>query len=173
MTAIQLLRNQLKWAHDTQEATVADLTADVAHFTKTQSALPAGAAYAHSVWGEDMVLSSMLTHKDPLYKTENTGLSEPMPEMSEWEKHSDWAKSVKIDLEQLHEYAQKVYQQTDNYLASLTDADLDAEYDMTAMGMGKQTIAFVIENFIILHIANLTGEISAAKGFQGLKGYPF
>jgi hypothetical protein len=38
---------------------------------------------------------------------------------------------------------------------------------------GKHKLADVLTNFVILHVANLTGEISAAKGFQGLKGYPF
>ncbi|GEM_PF-3622591 len=47
----------------------------------------------------------------------------------------------------------------------------DKEVDIP--GMGKKNLAFIINNFVILHIANLTGEISAAKGVQGLKGYPF
>ncbi len=39
--------------------------------------------------------------------------------------------------------------------------------------MGKAPRAMVISNFVIAHAAHLTGEISAIKGVQGLKGYPF
>lgn len=102
-----------------------------------------------------------------------TGLSEPMPSQAEWDKHDIWARSVKIDLVKLKAFAKDVYRQTDLYLATLSDEDLDKEFDMSSMGMGKQTVVFVINNFLLLHIANLTGEISAIKGVQGLKGYPF
>jgi hypothetical protein len=174
MNAIELLRKQFEAAHQTQEATMADVTDATAHFTDLSKALPVGAAYAHSVIGEDAILAQMLTHAAPLSSDNSkTGLSEPMPSQSEWEKHDQWARSVKIDLPKLKAFAQEVYKQTDVYLAGLSDADLDKEFDMTSMGMGKQTVAFVINNFLLLHIANLTGEISAAKGVQGLKGYPF
>lgn len=175
MNAIQLLREQLKSAHDTQEATMADVTEASAHFTDTNKALPVGAAYAHSIIGEDLVLTSMLmSGKTPLSAdASKTGLSVPMPPFDKFDQHAAWAKSVQIDLPKLKAFAQDVYAQTDVYLASLKEEDLDAEIDMTNMGMGKQSTAFVITNFLLLHIANLTGEISAAKGVQGLKGYPF
>lgn len=173
MNAVGLLRLQFKSAHATQEGTMTGVVPDTAHFRDTGKAIPVGAAYAHSVWGEDMAVSTMLAMKEPLYKSQETGLSEPMPDLKNWDKHEAWYKSVKVDLPKLKKYAQKVYQATDEYLASLKDADLDREMDLSIMGMGKQTLAFVISNFIVLHIANLTGEISAAKGLQGLKGYPF
>ena len=172
MKAVSLLREQLQSAHETQEATMADVTEEAAQFTDTNKAIPVGAAYAHSILGEDMVLSTMLMQKDPLAKDNSTiGLSIPMPSTSEWEKHEQWYKTVKIDLPKLKEFAKVVYKTTDDYLASLTDEDLDKELDRPMVG--KHNIAWFITNFIILHIANLTGEISSVKGLQGLKGYPF
>lgn len=175
MTAVALLRQQFKSAHDLQEATMADVTDASAHFIDTNKALPVGAAYAHSVISEDMVLASMLMGGKTPLSADNTktGLSVPMPSFDNFDQHEAWAKSVKVDLPKLKAFAQEVYAQTDAYLATLKDEDLDKEFDMSSMGMGKQTIAFVITNFLLLHIANLTGEISAAKGVQGLKGYPF
>ena len=41
---------------------------------------------------------------------------------------------------------------------------------MNVPGMGEQNLVWLISNFVILHIANLTGEISAGKGTQKLKG---
>lgn len=154
------------------ESTMADVTSDVAHFTDTGKALPVGAAYAHAVISEDVIVATMLAHTTPLSVDNSlTGLSIPLPSQAEWDKHDAWARSVKVDLVKLKEFAQKVYQATDAYFASLKEEDLDKEMDLG--GMGKQTVEFVISNFVILHIANLTGEVSAAKGFQGKKGYPF
>lgn len=172
MKAVSLLREQLQSAHETQEATMADVTDKAAHFTDTNKAIPVGAAYAHSILGEDMVLSTMLLQKEPLAKDNSkTGLSIPMPSTSEWEEHETWYKTVKVDLPKLKEFAKEVYKTTDDYLASLTDEDLDKQLDRPMVG--KHTIAWFFTNFILLHIANLTGEISSVKGFQGLKGYPF
>lgn len=174
MNTIELLREELKWAHETQEGTIADLTEDSAHFNEINKAIPAGAAYAHSILGEDMVVSMMLANKPGLAIDKNeVGVSELMPPSSEFEKHEAWYKSVKVDLPKLREFAKKVYKATDDYLSTLSDEDLDKQLDLSGMGMGKQSVSYVICNFVILHIANLTGEISAAKGFQGLKGYPF
>ena len=174
MNSIQLLRDQLKSAHDTQEATIADLTEKSAHFNPAGDAIPAGAAYVHSVLGEDMVLSSMLMQKTPLsdgMSAKEMGLSEKMPTFDKWAGHLKWYKSVKVDLAKFKEFAKKVYEETDKYLESLSEEDLDKEIERPVIG--SHTLAFFINNFIILHIANLTGEISAAKGLQGPKGYPF
>lgn len=174
MNAIQLLRDQLKSAHETQESTISGMTAEALHFSETNKAIPAGAAYAHSVISEDFVVSMMLAHKEPLsVGNKDTGLSQPMPPFDQWDKHEAWYKSVKIDLPKFQELAKKIYEASDEYLSTLQEADLDREVDLTAMGMGKQTVASIISNFVICHTANLTGEMSAAKGFQGLKGYPF
>jgi hypothetical protein len=174
MNSIQLLKQQLISVHNLQEQTISDTKEKNLHFTKTGNALPAGAAYAHSVIGEDMVLTTMLTNKTPLSAGKSeTGLSKPMPSFAQWDKHEQWAKTVKIDLPKLQKFAKKVYKATEEYIDTLKEKDLDKEFDLSSMGAGKQNLAYILNNFIILHTANLTGEISAAKGFQGLKGYPF
>jgi hypothetical protein len=45
--------------------------------------------------------------------------------------------------------------------------------DLSAMGMGKQTVGFVLDNALLGHAYCHCGEISAAKGIQGKKGYPY
>jgi len=154
------------------DATMKDVSDEVAHFTDTNKALPVGAAYAHAIMGEDVVVATMLAHTTPLSSDNTkTGLSEPMPSFAEWDKHDSWAKCVKVNLAKLTAFAQSVYKATDTYLATLKDKDLEKELDIP--GMGKHTVADILNNFLVLHTANLTGEISAAKGFQGHKGYPF
>ncbi len=171
MNAVQLLREQFASAHETQEGTMDDVTAKAADFSEIGKALPVGAAYAHSVLGEDVVLAGMIMHTKPLSADNSqTGLSTPMPSMSEWDKHEEWVRTVKVDVPKLQEFAKKVYKQTDDYLATLKDSDLENEVEIP--GMGKKTLSFLLTSFLLLHIANLTGEISAIKGVQGLKGYP-
>jgi hypothetical protein len=172
MNAITLLREQLKSAHELLESTVGDTPDTALHASDTGKALPAGAAYAHSIISEDVIVAGILTHTTPLSSDNSkTGLSVPMPSFSEWDKNEAWVKQVKVDLPKLQEFAKGVYEVTDAYIASLSEDDLDKEIEIP--GMGTHTMSSILSSFIILHIANLTGEISAAKGIQGLKGYPF
>jgi hypothetical protein len=78
---------------------------------------------------------------------------------------------VKIDLPQVKEYAQAVYKSTDDYLATLSPDDLDRQMDIP--GFGTNSAAFYIGIAALIHPANHVGEISALKGVQGAKGYPF
>ncbi len=174
MNSIDLLREQLMSAHDTQEATMADVEEELVHSKAVDKELTVAQAYAHSVIAEDIVLSTMLLEKTPLSAEtaiEEMGVSGVMPSSDDWSEHSAWIQKVKIDLPKLKEFAKKVYGESDGYLASLKKEDLDREIERLVIG--KQNLAFFINNFLILHIANLTGEISAAKGIQGFKGYPF
>lgn len=172
MNSIQLLQEQFKDAHQALEATMADVSHDTAHFRELGKALPVGAAYAHAILSEDVMLSNLLAHKETLFKTpESVGVSEAMPDMQHWDQHAMWAQNVQIDMPKFKEFAKKVYTATDEYISSLKEDDLDKEIDDALFG--KHTLAFFITNILLLHIANLTGEVSAVKGLQGLKGYPF
>ncbi len=172
MNAVALLRQQLESVHWLQETVMADVTAEASNFNHMGKAIPVGAAYAHSVIAEDMIVSDMLAKRPSIITpTTKTGLSIPMPKQSEWDKHEAWYKTVVVDIPVLREFAKQVYKATDNYLATLKDEDLDVEMDLP--GVGKHNLGWLISNFVILHIANLTGEMSAGKGVQGLKGYPF
>ncbi len=171
MYAIELLKQQLKDAREGMEMTMDDVTEEAANFNDTKKAMPVGAAYAHAVLGEDMVIASIILHKKQLSETEDTGLSIPSPDAEHWSEYEQWYKTVKIDLPKFRAYAKKVYMATDAYLKTLKDEDLDQEIEVP--GMGKKTLAYLFTNWLLLHTASLNGEVSAAKGFQGLKGYPW
>lgn len=177
MTALELLKNQMKSAHDTFESTVADIQPENLHVIPKGTALPLGSIYAHLILSEDVLVQSLLLKKQPLFAsswTNKTGIDKPMPswESPEWSKeNTEWARSVKIDLPQLREYSKAVYAATDEYLNSVKDEDLNTEIDMGVMG--KFTLANFIAGLLIGHTFSLTGEISVLKGLQGLKGYPF
>lgn len=175
----QILRQSLNDAHETLEGTMDGVTEDVAHFVPVGKAIPIGALYAHVIISEDQLIQTWLQKKKLLQeKWENKpGISIPMPlpGADDWENvYTQWVKDVRIDLPELKKYAQAVYAQSDAYLGSLTDTDvLDKTIDMSAMQLGQWPVARFIVRFVISHVDSICGEISALKGIQGLKGYPF
>src|SRR2546423_6952399 len=112
-TTTQLLRQQIRLAHDALEATMAGVTPAMAQALPPGIATPLGATYAHLVCSEDLLVQGMLKQSAPLSASafaSATGLSEPMPSPGpDWAHYPDWTRSVRIDLEALRGYAQAVY----------------------------------------------------------------
>ena len=176
ITALQLLKDQLKSSHDLFLSTGADIKEADVHTQPGGMAFPIGATYAHLVFSEDAIVQGMIQGKAPLFTTEwkeKTGASAPMPNMDQnWDANNkEWNKTVKIDMAKLHEYEKAVFAATDAYVSTLKDEDLDKEIDLGAWG--KKTVAVLLSDFIISHCCSLAGEISVLKGVQGSKGYPF
>lgn len=175
-TALQLIKSQIKSSREIFEGTAADVLDKDVHKDPGGKALPIGSVYAHLFFSEDAIVQGMMQGKTPLYKSswkDKTGTDQPMPKMdAEWSVNNEkWARSVKIDLPELRKYGQAVYAATDQYVASLKDEDLEKELDLGAWG--KKTIADMLLGFLVGHTFSLAGEISALKGIQGAKGYPF
>jgi hypothetical protein len=177
MDTISFIRQQLDAAHRFLEGTLGAIGEDHAQWLPPGTANPVGATYAHVVVSEDIIVHGLLQQQAPLAASAwagRTGLSEPMPMPDgNWEDYGPWARRVRLDLGPLREYAQAVYADTDAYLAGLTPAALDAPMDLTAMGLGQVTLGWVIGRLLLGHVDNITGELSALKGIQGLRGYPF
>ena len=175
-TTLQLIKDQIKDAHTTFEGTVSDIKDAHLHVNPGGKALPLGSLVAHLVYSEDVILHGMIQGKSPLYLTSwkgKTGASTPMPAMDEkWvQAHSDWAKSVQIKFPQLLKYMKTVFATTEKYISTLSEKDLEKEIDLGSWG--KKTLVSLLSGFIIAHTNSLTGEISAIKGINGAKGYPF
>jgi hypothetical protein len=174
------IRGQVQSAHWTLEATMEDVDAGLAHWAPPGAALPIGAAYAHFVTSEDLVVNFLFRGGVPLYSgshAERTGLSELPPDPAsakDWARDfAGWCRRVRIDLALFRAYARSVYAATDAYLSELPDAELDRTLDLSSVGMGTQSIGFVVNNALVGHAFCHCGEISALKGMQGKKGYPF
>jgi DinB superfamily len=171
-SAVDLLRAQYKGAHDVLEATMQDVTAEMAHWSPPGIANLLGATYAHVVTGEDAILNGMAKGAAPLLATSwagKTGLSELPPMGGSW---SEWSHRVQVDVAAARAYGQAVYADTDAYLATLTDADLGRTVDLSPMGLGQQGLGWLL-SIMLNNVAWHTGEISCLKGLQGAKGYPF
>lgn len=170
MNATTLLRDQVQQAHGFLAVTVADVTAEQAHWTPPGTANPIAATYVHAIASEDLAINMVLKGGAPLYATEwadRTGVSEIQPLTT-----AEWARRVRVDLPKLHAYAQAVHAATDTYLAALPDEELARVLDLSGFGLGEMTIGTLLNRMVLGHIDNMCGEISVLKGLQGAKGYP-
>jgi hypothetical protein len=171
-----LLRSAVAGAREVLEGTMADVTQAQADFLPPGIANPLGATYAHVVWSEDMVVQGMFRQLPPLSASSwagRTGLSEPMPTPGpDWVDYPGWTRRVRVNLTGLRQYAQAVAAETDAWIASLSDADLDRGVDLSSAGLGQHTLATAIALLVANHLGTETGEISVLKGIQGAKGYP-
>jgi hypothetical protein len=174
---VALLCSVVADARKVLDGTMADVTQAQADYAPPGIANPLGATYAHVVWSEDMAVQGMFRQMPPLFASSwqgRTGLSEPMPTPGpEWVNYPAWTRRVKIDLPTLREYAQAVAAETDSWIASLSESDLDRELDLSGAGLGQHTLGTAIALVIANHLGTETGEISVLKGIQGARGYPF
>lgn len=175
-TTISLLQQQLRETHQFLQATIAGVTEDQAHWLPPGNAHPIGASYVHALMTEDIVVNVLLKGGAPLFATTwagKTGFSEPMPMPGpDWQDYAQWTRRVRVDLPTMQEYTQAVYAATANYLSSLAPEDLEQVVDLSNLGMGQVTRAWVFSRLVIGHADNLCGEISCLKGLQGEQGYP-
>jgi hypothetical protein len=173
MTAIELLTQQLKEAHEAFLGTLDGITNEQANFQPGGKALSVGAVWIHHVEGEDAFLSA-ISGKPTLESGEwagKTGASAPQPQEDWANAYPKWAAEVRADSEPLFAYTRAVFAASEEYVASLKDDDLTQTRDMGPMG--SPTVLTIISSYIIGHCLSITGEISAIKGVQGLKGYPW
>ena len=171
MDAVSYLRMDMQWAHEFLEMTLGDLTDEQLHWHPPGVANPISATYAHAICGEDAIIHNLLVGEPALYEGEwsdKCGISEP-----QWGAEFEWGRRLRVDLDKAREYAQAVFAATDEYMASLGEADLDRMIDLTAQGFEKRSIGWMFSALLISHAHNMAGEISALKGLQGLKGYPW
>jgi hypothetical protein len=75
-----------------------------------------------------------------------------------------------MDLPKFQEFAKAVYANTDAYLATLSDADLERKIQGPA---GETTLGWFLTTILATHFPGHAGEIAALKGVQGMKGLPF
>jgi hypothetical protein len=177
LTTQAVLKAAVQSAHHTLEATMADVTDEIANQPAPGSANPIGASYAHAVLVEDAVVHGMLQGQAPLMLTTwagRTGVDKPMPMPGMVQGDiGEWYHTVHVDVTACRAYAQAVYAASEGFIGAADDATLARDIDLSMIGMGMMPLAVVFSLLVTGHLNNLCGEISAVKGAQGLKGYPF
>jgi hypothetical protein len=157
MNTVELLEYSLGFAFDLLEHLVTDLTQEQADWVPPGTASTIGAIYSHTITYVDFIVQEVcIGQSDAVF-------AEPPPEEITMQE-------VQVDLSALHEYAGKVRSTAKDWLSSLTPADLERKMETS---VGELNLGQLLEVYIIWHINVHCGEISALKGCQGLKGYPW
>ncbi len=171
MNTIKLLQYSLGNALGILGQVTADLTQEQADWTPPGTANPIGGLYWHTIASMDMVVHSWGFGQAPLFQKE--GWQEKVVVSSAAEERKDHPpemRETRIDLTVLREYEKIVVKATQEWLVSLTPEDLEHKVETP---IGELTLAQVVESFVVWHINAHCGEISALKGCQGARGYPF
>jgi hypothetical protein len=170
----QILLDQVKQTHKYLEQTMDEVTDEVAQFQPPGTANPIAGTYAHLVFTEDYVINKMLQNKAPLFETtwkDMTGASELQP--SDWvNEYPKWLRRVKLQLAEFKKYALEVFENSEAYIKSLSDKDLERMVK-AEWGGNDRSVADILGMMVLAHANNIMGEIAVLKGIQGLKGYPF
>lgn len=171
MEPVEMLSYSLSSAFDILGQVTADLTQEQADWIPPGVANPIGALYWHTISGADQVVHQWCQGAAPLSQREGWqgrvllsgaagGGQETLEEM----------RAMRVDLPALHDYARAVAKASQSWVSSLQPQDLDRELQTP---IGDLTLARMLDTFVIWHVNAHCGEISALKGCQGARGYPF
>ena len=158
MNTVELTQYSLGFAFDILGQVTADLTQEQADWKPPGVVDTIGAIYSHIVTYVDYFVQNYMIE------------GKPKPESIESRPEVLKMQDVQVDLSELHELAGKAKNKTQGWVSSLTPADLSRKIDTT---IGELTLGETLEVYIIWHINVHCGEISALKGCQGAKGYPW
>ena len=171
MNAIGCLRESVQWGYQLLEMVMADVSDEQARWTPPGVANPIGALYAHALLSVDGVINGMLKGGAPRFATEWAGQAGQLP--PQMSLSFEWGRGIQPDLPALGQFGQTVVADADAYLAQLSESDLDRMLDLSSAGLGTRSVSWIVSALVASHLNNMAGEISALKGIQGLKGYPF
>jgi len=170
MNAIQVLSTAFGGAHSWYHGTVDGLTESQANHMPPGVAHPIGSQMAHVLHSEDGMVG-MLNGTPPLWESEGWGQKLGMPMLMG--QTTEGSRAFRCDPAQLSDYATAVFARTDGYVAGLQPDDLDRPIDLSSWGIGTRSVGEILTTMLLGNTYAHTGEISALKGTQGLKGYPF
>jgi hypothetical protein len=171
MDTVDLIRYSLGNAFDILGQVTGDLTQEQADWIPPGIANPIGALYWHMVSGADYVAYKWCLGQEPL--SQRAGWRDKVLHASgpdAGEETVEQMRAFRVDLPALHDYARAVAAALQDWLSTLTSADLERKMDTP---IGELNMAQLLTTFVIWHIDAHCGEISALKGCQGARGYPF
>jgi hypothetical protein len=198
MNTVELIHHSLVFAFELLEHLVSDLTQEQADWLPPGNANPIGALYWHIIGYVDQVVhewcmepfvdltieewpeakrakrelgmgQAPLRHSAGWQEKVVIALPPENPEDPYWDVRAV-REGLRVDLPALHDYARATAQTLQSWVASLAPEDLERTIPTP---IGDHNLGQFLEIFVICHINNHSGEISALKGCQGLKGYPW
>ena len=198
MNTVGLIHHSLGFAFELLEQLVSDLTQEQADWLPPGNANPIGSLYWHTVGYSDQLVHEwcMVPFRhitieewfEAKRAKHELGMGQaPLRHSAGWQEKVVIASppvdpedpmgdlrairvGLRVDLPVLHDDARATAEALLGWVASLTPEDLERTLDTP---IGEVNLGQMLEAFVIWHINVHCGEISALKGCQGLKGYPW
>lgn len=162
--------DRINQSGQTLDFTIADLTSEQLHAIHEGATIGSPASiYVHTTWVQDLFINKFLRGEATVFDAQGWG--EKLPGVDPHAGSSlEWAKSVKVtDPAALMAYAAAVRANAADYVASLSDDDLDTDVEFFMGPTARITVLLIM----LWDTANHTGEIAALRGVSGLQGLPF
>lgn len=173
MNTIELLQFSLGNAFGILGQVTADLTQEQADWQPPGIANPIGATYWHTLLNIDYIVHKWCQKQEPLGETagwRDKALTVSAPEPEQGGDWQTYLRTIRVDLPVLHEFAKAMNGAIQGWLGTLAPEDLERKMETP---IGELNLGQLLETFVIWHINAHCGEISALKGCQDAKGYPF
>lgn len=165
MNNTEILQKRLKQMHTNIVNSVKDLSDVQLHFNPMGKGNSIAFLFWHYVRTEDLVMNMMIRKQKPVWNEQSWDVKLKMDPKSQGSGMSDEAaRAVRIEsLADFLTYTGVVFTETEKYLATLTDADLEKEMDSP---MGRRSLLDLISAINIDHGTGHIAEIEYIKGLQ-------
>lgn len=164
MNGVEVLLAGWRMNHNVAREVLATTPADVLHERQSKDVNPAGAILVHAVLVEDYFVQGTCNGGPPLAETGGWSAKTGVEFTETSFQTDDWGDRVRLDVARFMPYVEAVFARSEEFLASLSDADLDREIQagpqLVPMGHFLSTIA-------PLHFLTHLGEVTALSGFMG------
>jgi hypothetical protein len=172
MIAPEYLQTAVKKLHNNLREAIKDLNDAQLHFRPLDQGNHIAFIVWHCVRTEDSVINFFWQKKKPVWTAEGWDKKFGMdPKAQGTGMTAEQAASLRIaDWAGFGNYMEKVFQETESFLASLKEEDLAEVRDLPHLG--KRSLLQLIGGIVLEHGSGHLGEIWYVKGLLGLKGSP-
>jgi len=173
MNTVELIQASLNKAFEVLNQVTVDLTQEQADWTPPGIANPIGATYWHVISSTDGIVHQWIKGEPPLHLKD--GWKEKIftvspPEPGQGGDQLAYERALRVDVPTLHAYSAAVASAVQQWLSALKPEDLEREVETP---LGKLSVGKLLGTLVLWHLSAHCGEISALKGCQGARGYPF
>ena len=174
MAIIEMLGPHIQRLHEALETATTDLTPEQLHWRPPEGGNHVAFALWHYVRTEDNLVRFVLQDRRPTVWleegwNERFGLDRVLQGTG---MSAEEAAAIRIpSIEEFLPYMRAVWRSTDEYLASITDADLERVF--TFRPMGEMLAIQVLMETVLTHGFSHLGEMWLLRGMQRMQGSPF
>lgn len=171
MTQQEILRNSLHSMHELLDKAVDGMTAEQLNFRPAEGGVSGFFSLWHYVRTEDNIVQWVIQRQPTVWLANGFDETFGLPRTSQGTgMTADEANAVQVqDVPLWHDYQQKVWQATDEYLAGMSPEEFE-DRRVTIKPVGEMSLWNGLYGMCLSHGYRHVGEIEYVRGVQGLGG---